>query len=427
MNARFAIIGAAAGLMVALWLLSDPADDGPEGPASGASTTGELPAEVHGATAIAADRSRVPPPKGTGPGALDGAETAPDGPRLELIVTRADDGAPLPDVPLRAWPITDWTHPPQTVVTDTTGRAMLDPAPVGEVFVTPGDARIDVAPTGTTQHELVLKPAFVVRGAVVDAHDRPIVGAVIWKTDTDLDESAAAPIAETDADGRFEWIAWSRYQFVFAFAPGFATSPAMQLFGSPQEPPPFLKLALRRTRSSLSGIVVDALDRPVAGALVALSGAAPAPVDGLESDGWFAGNGRRCARRRNVAGDDGRFRFDSLAPGLTGVAARRNGRGQGSVRLDVGVDADAHVRVVLLGSASIAGRVLDTDGKPVGDVRVCVGWPGDFGFVRRRRLCLRPPNAVGGQGPTLPLPCASFGRWNYRAAERFARFSAHRT
>lgn len=304
-----------------------------------------------------------------------------DPPLLVLWVTRSDTREPVADALLRLMREDGRQPEIRMVRTDDQGVASVEDIVAGQVYVTPGGAAITVAPRGRTEHEVVLELFYEVRGVVVNAQGVPLAGATIWSADTNLSELGSAEIAVTGADGRFGWTSWSAYENVFATAAGFSASPVFDLYGTPADPPPELRIALRPAVGAVAGTVVDEVDHPVAGALVALTPPAAEPVEPAAEAGFFKAHNRRCPQRTAVTDDTGRFRFGDLAAGRAFVRVRSDMHGQSQQPFDVAPGTETTVRLVLGRPRIVQGRVLDDVGQAVSSAIVSFGSLGQFDRV----------------------------------------------
>ena len=199
-------------------------------------------------------------------------------PRLTIRVTRSDTTDPIPSLMLR---LLRWDgHQPERPLarTDNSGLVVIESIAHGTVFVEPGGVQIEIAPTGTPHHELVLTPFFTVHGIVVDQAGDPITGASVLSTDISRSESVAALEQVTGADGRFSWLSWSSLTNVYASARGYSHSPVFDLFGSQTDSPGELRIGLRPTSGAVTGTVIDSAGCPIGDAEVTLQTQVPEPV-----------------------------------------------------------------------------------------------------------------------------------------------------
>jgi hypothetical protein len=289
------------------------------------------------------------------------AYVSPAQPGLVVLVTRA--GAPEPGAKVEiaessrspttaeiTWqPTGEWT-------TDAQGRAEF-PATAGRYFVvatardgTRAVESVDVsAARAMTLVTLVLKAPAVFSGSVVEAGShRPIARAAVHaEPQQDPEENEpTVPVAGavTDSLGRFGLELPERAWRLEAQAPGYLTA-------NIAAPKPANDLVIELTRGvQLSGLVVDAAERPIADAAVHLT---PGDVTSLSTDA------------------EGRFTVVAPHSAVSLHAVATDGR-QGLARVTL-TDKQEHAQVVIVvgdGSA-LEGIVRDAQG-PVAqaDVRI---------------------------------------------------------
>ena len=105
--------------------------------------------------------------------------------------------------------------------------------------------------------------------------------------------------------------------------------------------------------STVSGVVVDLSDAPVADAQVFLEPGRSAPLRQIET------------------GTNGAFAFDEVDPGLLGVFAYASGYAFGGMTLNVRVAEDvAGLRVALREPESVRGKIAGVDGEPIPKAKV---------------------------------------------------------
>jgi hypothetical protein len=210
---------------------------------------------------------------------------------------------------------------------------------------------------------LYLVPAIEYHGTVVDPDGAPVAGATVVLLDAAAGERAQAPIADTftsGPDGGFTFHAPDYALFEArkdGFAPGRAVLDAAVMTSREMT----IRLGARGGAAppehTIAGIVVDADGNPVPGARVVAS-----PDRGAET--------MRTGEAQT--GDDGRFTIDGVDAGMHGVRAIARGHATAAVLALAGAK---DVRIELGVSASIAGRVVDPDGKAVPAATIAVLQP----------------------------------------------------
>jgi protocatechuate 3,4-dioxygenase beta subunit len=200
----------------------------------------------------------------------------------------------------------------------------------------------------------------LVRGTVSDPQGKPVPGALVWS-----DRWPAIPCAKTGADGTFQiHLPASGEAKLRALGPGHLPS-------SPQEPPPagsqtpfLLKL---KEGGAITGRVLDAEGRPLARVQVM---AMPARWDRASSSSYGV----------NWSRADGGFRLSLLSPGkLYEVTAIQEGFAPSLVKAGA-IPSDrppVPLRIVLERGATVLGRVVDREGKPVQDAYLTLESPNE--------------------------------------------------
>ena len=273
-------------------------------------------------------------------------------------------------------------EPPPGGATDAAGRFEVRNLPAGSYDLqvrARGFARLTVpglaVPEGTGGTDLgtvMLAPGLSLRGLVNDAQGRPVEGAEVRARPAARDEmmifdrDPGPADAVTAADGSFTLEDRSPGESLdlsatrAGYGPGLAPGVAV-----PSEEP--VRIVLDAT-ARVSGRTVDPQGKPVPGASIFLSEAAPMNAAGrsmLGPSGRF---------HRAVSDEQGGFSIEDVSPGPVRLHAQAPRRqqvelenlevkpGQGLTGLDV----------VLPAGATVEGRVLGPDGRPVGDARVSV-------------------------------------------------------
>lgn len=237
-----------------------------------------------------------------------------------------------------------------------------------------------------TPLRLVLERGRSVFGLVLDPDRRPVAGAQVTlqasvAAGPDRFRAALRPESQdtfeavTKADGRFDLLHLpaGRYDLT-ARARGWAplTVPTVEIPDAKRATD--LGTLVLTPGVALEGSVVDSAGQPVEGAAVHLrevfDNAFPFPLPGPEEE--------PAAR----SGLDGFFRIEDLRAGSTvSLSVLRTGYVAGEAK-GVRLPVDQPVRIALQAVGSLAGRVVDSDGKPIAGVTVRV----DF---QQRHLFLR--------------------------------------
>ncbi|HTG34315.1 MAG TPA: carboxypeptidase-like regulatory domain-containing protein [Thermoanaerobaculia bacterium] len=261
-----------------------------------------------------------------------------------------------------------------TVVALPAGRVDLRVAREGFAAVTVRAVPIPAGEGPCDLGTVILEPGAEVRGAVVDREGKPVSGAEVY-AGKDLRRlrfatDAGVPIdrkpeATTGSDGRFILSDLRRGERLdlevraAGYRPGNAA-------GVPAPTARPLRIVLDRG-VRVAGRVVDAGERPVAGAELELRSERPGGERGIIR---HVGG----ATTRTAADADGRFVFDGVPPGGATLDAWAAGfqPAQGrDLRLPPeGVDG---LKVELDRGAVIEGRVRTSAGDPVEDARVVCG------------------------------------------------------
>lgn len=203
-----------------------------------------------------------------------------------------------------------------------------------------------------------MAPGVIFSGTVVNPNGKPITGAKvnvnlrISRQSTSLDEKGIT----TDQQGRYEYIAIPAEQKygISAQANGYSHNyigaDADDAINNRLEIRP---LTLKAATLSISGIVVDANDKPVANAEVSVNG------DGQQY-------------RRGTTDNNGKFVIDKLCEGQVQVNANIRNIGMGTIPMYGNVNTEAgatDVRVVL---TRPGGEVMDAGEQPSGTLEIVV-------------------------------------------------------
>ena len=192
--------------------------------------------------------------------------------------------------------------------------------------------------------DLVLRKGGVeLTGTVSDINGGPISNVLVRAHFWGSNDSAGAPIATSDAQGRYKvWVRVGR-QYVTADVDGYASA------SEGGYAPGVIDLKLT-PESALAGIVKDERGAPVAGAAVTLA---------TDEDLFFSQNSDG-----DITDEQGRFRITRLKPGRYKAVAqdpRGYGMARDSVLLGLGQVVEG-VEVTLRTASYVEGRVLIPDG-----------------------------------------------------------------
>lgn len=308
-------------------------------------------------------------------------------------VTSAADGRPLTGALV-------WSDPGSVHRTDARGETRLaTPAagPWGAQAAAPGHAtdsfgRLQAGPRRPLS--FALEPDLAVTGVVVDEAGRPVAGAEIsasaanWPMRMPMRSRMrlfqGGSLARTGPDGRFRvgnLVEGISYE-LRATRAGFAPARAETIAPSPERPAVPVRIVLQRGRSAF-GKVLDAEQRPVAGAQVTLRSAAP--TDRMRQ--LRALDEEILDLFETATGADGRFDLRNLPPGRYDLMAW--GRGfapltlpnleipEGAATTDLGT-------LVLAPGVALEGRVVDDAGKPVEGAQIHVAEAADDAIPFRR-------------------------------------------
>lgn len=272
-------------------------------------------------------------------------------------VVRDDTGEPVPDayVFVPAWQRGVEGTPHGAAFTDRDGRFRLDQIAAGRHLVfarahgmvdTSAGTPVDVG-VGQTSVEIKirLEAASTLRGRVIDG-DKPVAGARVVA----LAGRGVSPNAVSQEDGSFVLAGVPRGEVRFTAFPYEVVKP--ERFAVTRGEHDGITIEVE-PRGAIVGRVVRG-ERPVPGANLAISGPNDSDLGEVRTDG------------------DGRFEVRGLRPGPWTVAASDDrvgafGTGE-TVHLARGETKE--VTIDLAYAASIAGRVVDQQGKPIAGVAV---------------------------------------------------------
>ncbi|WP_044281503.1 carboxypeptidase-like regulatory domain-containing protein [Myxococcus stipitatus] len=297
---------------------------------------------------------------------------------------RDEEGRSIPGAQVTALRLGAARSPQLSTVTDSAGRYRLGPLePMAfvnreafrkahpEVHGTPlqrevsvqaahylDDSRIHEGGVNTPPMDFTLKRAATVEGIAVDPEGRPLRDVMVMlavnKGDPENPSTQHGEATLTDESGRFSvdidgegegWIDAESEDFTMDSVDVTIPSRGLRLVLDP--------------RSTLPGRVVDAEERPVPNVFVYLYVGGDDAIRGMET-----------------SDDEGRFVFKDLSPGpytlkaslwTGGNATQRELVQQAEVREG---EASAPVVLRLEAGRSLQGLVVDTEGRPLSDVRV---------------------------------------------------------
>jgi protocatechuate 3,4-dioxygenase beta subunit len=202
----------------------------------------------------------------------------------------------------------------------------------------------------------------LVQGKVSDAKGKPVPGAIVWS-----EGAPAVPCVKAGADGTFQiHLPAGGEPKLRAAGPGHLPSDPRPV-PPPGRPGPPIALTLEPA-GTIAGRVVDAADQPLGKVQIAAL-----PLQ------WMGGGEPRLGMTWSRA--DGRFRLPLLAPGqVYEVAAVQNGFAPASVKVDAQARGGSPkpVRIVLERGATVLGKILDPEGKPVRDAELTLSQEATF-------------------------------------------------
>ncbi|HZN38069.1 MAG TPA: sigma-70 family RNA polymerase sigma factor [Planctomycetota bacterium] len=368
------VLLAVTGALV-LWATRDPVPTSPDAPGKmveGASVeTSKVARDAIAATSPAnqTERESVSAPV---------ADTAPTG-TLVLHVRYGDDKAPAAGVVLIVHrSATDPRVEGLRCKTDAAGTARFESLLPGRLMLTSDRGclgkRAEIRGGETTELDYELDVGLTVTGIVVDAVGTPVPGALIEVAPLGRADADAEVMATSGADGRFAVRAAPTETLVGARAAGHSSSPLQFLVGKDGNTAE-LRLQLGPPAGSVSGIVVDAHNRPVADAVVRVGRGS---TSGIVARGTGAPPIPALVRTDG----DGRFLAIGLPPGNQPVVARARGKAPWQGTCEVTANLTAPLKIELADGATIQGTVRTAEGDVAARVEIEVGDWDDLAHYR---------------------------------------------
>ncbi len=187
-------------------------------------------------------------------------------------------------------------------------------------------------------------PAGTLSGTILDDSGRPAEGATVWAAELYAPGPLQAREARSGADGRFaievkpgRWLAWARK----GDRAGEVAHQDLPTVEEGRDPAPITIRLLDRGR--LRGRLIEAeTGRPIAGGRFRIDNAVALTAD-----------------------DQGRFEFAGLMPGNHESYVVAPGRQRRRVLFDTTLRPDAELDLRIPRGGTVAGRVLDEQGKPI--------------------------------------------------------------
>jgi uncharacterized GH25 family protein len=198
--------------------------------------------------------------------------------------------------------------------------------------------------------ELWLVPARTLRGIVVDDKKRPVADAFVLAT------SDRPEMETTDAQGVFEFATLPNGSFRIKASKGSASSAAVDVRLSDKLPEP-----ITLTLGASQGVMLRGHVEPRGPATVSLQ-----PF----SDRIALEPAIRAAQLPVATDDQGNFELSDVSAGSWTVSAVAKNGSRGATNVDVSATGRDDIEVKLQAAASIAGRVVDGEGKPVASASV---------------------------------------------------------
>ena len=353
------------------WSVGEAPDEGVPVARAGEAATAPAVPPGHSPEPLAAERTAVAP-LGPAVPATDELGT------LRVRVVRADDGTPLPSLPVRIACVSsdvEFRFAGRTAATDGRGECVVADLAPGAVRVLAGD-EVVLADIGAAQATSV-----IVRVAAAHARLERVFGRVVLAEGGPAPfaqvvvgpryQGVAEPVAACDGDGRFDLQLCVHELALGARLAGHAPSVLRHVDRGGEE----VVLVLPSLGAELSGELVDSEGHAVAGAQVLVGRprrrAVVAALDGEEPP----------AHRLGVAGSDGKFVFEDLPSGEFELLVRANGFAPCQDYVELRAGERRQSRFTLSAGQAVRGVVVDQDGLPVAGVDVHLG--GSYGEHRR--------------------------------------------
>jgi len=303
--------------------------------------------DAHGA------RTSVPVIEATPSASVDAPEPA-EAPPVEFEVRFHEQGAPAVPVPGVTCRLTDRAGAVRSATSDDEGLVMFAGVAPGNVTLATSfdTSRFRLAP-GRSRGNVPVPPPLTVEGRVVDSTGRVVPGAEILSSYIS-DPNDFVLESVSDASGRFRLESVRSRSYLQARKEGHCRSPGCMVDESLSRGELVLTLLAAR---DYSGIVLDGLERPVAGARVQVGSGNQV----LGPNGPTERGRRFPTLWEGLTDEHGRFIvLDVHEDDALTVTVRKNGFATAVVDPVL----DPHALVIRLESeASIRGRVTDADGR----------------------------------------------------------------
>ena len=225
--------------------------------------------------------------------------------------------------------------------------------------------RAEIRGGETTELAYELEPGLTVTGIVVDKVGTLVPGALIEVAPLAHADADAEVLTTSGADGRFAVRAAPTESLVGARAAGHSSSRLYFLVGKAGNTAE-LRIELGPPGGTVSGVVVDAQNRPVPDAVVRIGRGS---TSGIVASGAGAEPIPALVRTDR----DGRFFAIGLPPGEQPVSARSRGKAPWQGTCEVAANLTVPLRIPLVDGATIQGTVRNAAGEVAPRVEVEVG------------------------------------------------------